>query len=428
MTISSDNKRFLILAVLLGLTMLFGLPGVVDRLVHEHAGSALGHSVTWGLWAAAYTFFSGASAGAFLVGSLAFVFGLRRFEPLARMALFTALITLCAAMLFIVADLGRAERLMGVVLHANLGSTMAWMVYFYSIYTAIVLVMLLITLRPEWARKAAVNPKGRLLGLLSMGCRLSREASKKRERMLMILGSIGIPFAICLPAGVGTLFAAVRAQPYWNSGALPVAATLSAVTSGGALMIALSIFVIHGGEAFRRTMYFLGRMVAIVLLFEALVSFSEIMVIFRSGAPHEAVVLKSITTGPYSFVFWGGQVLIGTAIPLFILFRRSVSLRGAAFASFAILIGVFSFRLNLVIPQLTHAGFDGSSIDDPGLRYATQYLPTAPEWGFLLFGLGLTGLVLLIGMRLLPLVPGNAAIQFDAALARDRAAALREAA
>ena len=62
---------------------------------HEMAN--YGSYVPWGLWVAMYIYFVGLSAGAFLLSSLIFVFGLKRLEPIGKLALFTAAITLCCA-------------------------------------------------------------------------------------------------------------------------------------------------------------------------------------------------------------------------------------------------------------------------------------------------------------------------------------------
>ena len=49
--------------------------------------------VPWGLWVAAYIFFLGLSAGAFLISSLVYVFGIKRLEAVGPLALFQALQT-----------------------------------------------------------------------------------------------------------------------------------------------------------------------------------------------------------------------------------------------------------------------------------------------------------------------------------------------
>ena len=47
----------------------------------------------WGLWLSLYIYFIGLSAGSFLLSTLIYVFQVKRFEPVGRMALFQALET-----------------------------------------------------------------------------------------------------------------------------------------------------------------------------------------------------------------------------------------------------------------------------------------------------------------------------------------------
>ena len=68
-----------------------GAVGVFLRLTTGHELANYGSYVPWGLWVAAYVYFSGLSAGAFLISALVYAGGVRRLEPVARVALLTAL-------------------------------------------------------------------------------------------------------------------------------------------------------------------------------------------------------------------------------------------------------------------------------------------------------------------------------------------------
>ncbi|MBT5532257.1 polysulfide reductase NrfD, partial [Candidatus Poribacteria bacterium] len=96
-----------------------GMIGWYDRFANGHRNANYGSFVTWGLWVAAYVYFMGLSAGSFLISSLAYVFRVKRFEKVARLAVFTAVVTLLLGMLSIVADLGHMGRAYRVLLHPN---------------------------------------------------------------------------------------------------------------------------------------------------------------------------------------------------------------------------------------------------------------------------------------------------------------------
>src|SRR3990170_8203670 len=111
-----------------------GLVGVAQRLLTGHELSGYTSSIPWGLWVGAYVYFVGLSAGAFLLSALIYVFGLRRLEPIGKLALFTALVSLIAALLTIWFDLGHMERFYYVFSRGNPVSMMAWMVWLYTAY------------------------------------------------------------------------------------------------------------------------------------------------------------------------------------------------------------------------------------------------------------------------------------------------------
>src|ERR1051325_3141204 len=126
-----------------------GLAGWADRLIYGHVHANYGSVVTWGLWVAAYIYFIGLSAGSFLISSLVYVFGLKRFERIGRLAVFSAIVTLFLALLSIWADLGHMGRAWHVVVYANFKSPMAWMIWLYSAYFALLLAEMWFLLRAD---------------------------------------------------------------------------------------------------------------------------------------------------------------------------------------------------------------------------------------------------------------------------------------
>ena len=87
-----------------------GLHGLWLRFTTGHLAAGYTSYVPWGLWVAGYIYFIGLSAGAFLLSSLVYVFGVRRLELIARLTLATAAITLALALITIWFDLGHAAR------------------------------------------------------------------------------------------------------------------------------------------------------------------------------------------------------------------------------------------------------------------------------------------------------------------------------
>lgn len=380
--------------------LLAGLPGLYDRLVHGHINANYGSIVTWGLWVAAYIYFIGLSAGSFVISSLVYVFNVKRFENVGRLAVFTALVTLLLALLSIAFDLGHMERNWHVVAYPNFKSPMAWMIWLYSAYMLLLAAEMWFLLRHDLAAgRGHPGLRGRFYRILTLGSRDVSEASAMRDRKIVrVLASFGVPLAIMFHGGVGALFGVVSARPHWHSGLFPILFVLSALVSGGALLTLTAAIFQHGWTRNRDTVIALGQLVLGLLLLDVLFQVSEILVAFRGGIPGHIAGLKLVLSGPYWWVFWGWQVVLGTIAPILLLVlptRRNpfwVSLAGLLIA-----VGLFGMRLNIVIPGLAVEEIAGLSEAYISLRTTPHYFPSPTEFsltagivglGLLLFGLG----------------------------------------
>ncbi len=393
--------------VIFALIFALGIPGLYDRLVYGHLHVNYGQFVTWGLWVTVYVFFIGADTGAFLLSTLAYVFGIKKYEPLGRLSLFTALITLLASVILITFDLGHPLRAIRVVISPNFSSMLAWVVWLYIIYTIILVSELWLLMRVDLVRaKSRGGISGLSARILAFGSRQTSPESVKRDRRIVrILGVVGIFVSIAFLGAVGAIFAVVGARPFWHTGLLPITFLVSAVLSGGALVVCLAPLFVRGGEGFREVVGSLAKLLGWLLAFGLLTLISEIVVTLKGGIPSHTAALWIMMTGRFAWVFWVLQIGGGIFIPLFLLFGRPrLNLKTSAIASFLILIGVFAFRLNMVIPQLSVPAFPGLPEAYHSSRTLTSYIPSLTEWALLFFVVGFAGLIFLSGYRSLPLV------------------------
>ena len=388
------------LALLFGTLLAAGLPGVVERVVHEHANTAYDQGVPWGLWVAAYLFFSGASAGAFPIATLSHVFGQRRFAPLAPLSLLVALVCLSGAVVLVMADLGRPERALHL-LRFNPTSVMFWVISLYTSYSLVLIGMLYLVLRPSWGAKARATGS-RFYRWLALGHEDSDKQQRKDRFRTRVMGSFGLAVSFCLAAGVGMLFSVLPGRDFWHTGLFPITFLVSALVSGGALVIISASLFASGGRAFKETLLSVARLIGILLVVEAIILPVETLVVFKSGMPTGIGILTTIAAGPHAWVFWVLQFGIGTiAALLLILLPKKPTIAGAATASLFALIGTFAFRLNFVIPQQIYP--------------SDSYIPSLYEWNLVIFGAGLAGLMFLAGLRWLPILPRETPIFFETA-------------
>ena len=388
-----------------------GAVGLYWRLTTGHKLANYGELIVWGLWVAMYIYFIGLSAGAFLISALVYAFGVERFRPIARLALFTAIISLLMALLHIWFDLGHMERFYEVYTRPNFLSMMAWMVWLYTAYFILILAEFWYESREDfvrWGQKPGLT--GWLSRLLALGSKdVTPEMRARDQRVVKVLGSIGVPLAIMFHGGVGALFGVVSARPAWHSGLFPLLFLVSALVSGGGLLMALYAFLApnKGSAEYKNLLSDMGRLVLALVFLDVIFTFAEYSIALYGSIPGDVAPLIQIMTGPFWYVFWIGQVGLGMVIPIILLAwdRTRTNPFWVGVAGLSIVLAFVGVRLNIVIPPLSVPELQGLVEAVPSPRMTTQYVPSAREW-FLSIGIiGLGMALYAIGYNLLPVRP-----------------------
>lgn len=391
----SNSKLRIILWVLIGVTLIIGLISVYDRMVNGHANTGYGGYITWGLWVSMYIYFISLSAGAFLISALVYVFGVRTLEPIGRLSLFTALVSLIASIVHIFFDLGHSERFWHVYASPNWSSLLNFMVWSYSVYFLVLLIEFFLAMKkPLWSM---------------MNRTYTPQSDARDSRILKIVASFGVPLAVAFHGGVGAVFGVLVARPYWHVGLYPILFLIAALASGSAFVTFLVAFTTSKRKDNINLVYFLGRLSLALLVFETIYLFADFFISLYQAAPANQKAVAAILVGPYSWAFWAIQIFVGTLIPIFFLshprFSRHVKLVGIA--GLLIVIGFFVARLNLIIPGMVIPELEGiqNAFVDPRLTFT--YFPTLMEWGLTV---GITGfgiLLFVLGYKRLPLIDAD---------------------
>lgn len=335
---------------LLGAALIWGAWAVVVRLDVGLAATWLTSVTPWGAWIAFYIFFVGLSAGAFLLSSLAYVFGHHELEAVTREALLVALLSMLTALGFVALDLGRPERLFDTLLYWNPTSVLAWEIRFYVLYVVLLATELVISLR------AGPIPRAR--------------------RWLKALGMVGIPLAIFgVRGGSGLLFAVLKARPLWNTGLYPVLFVVSALVSGTALLAVLYGLrpLLWKQPVDDRVLSGLGRLLLGFLAAEASLVFFEFLVAAYRGEPLEHEALRLMWVGPLAWLFWGIQVAGGLVVPAVLIGLWGRRPRVVVTAAALAVAGMLAGRFNIVLPQMLTPVMEGLP--------AGTYVPSGVEWG-----------------------------------------------
>jgi len=378
-----------------------GLWGLWLRLTTGHALADYNNYIPWGLWVAFYIYFVGMSAGVFVVASVIYVGRIEKLAPLAHLALITAVVTLVMALASIAMDLGHMNRAIQVMLHANLRSMMAWMIFLYSGYFTLILVQNLLVLVP---RMAPWRERGGIRGLIARVVTVIPEPFAKR--WLYRLSVIGLPLALTFSGGVGALFATIGARMYYHQPMFPIIFLVGAAASGsGALAVVYFLVWRRRGEHFRTTMTLLGRIVLAAVLADCVLEWAEFSTPLWQGISHESEIFHHLLFGPYWWNFWIVHFLLGVLVPIALLALLPRRPLAVGIAGGLVAVTFLSVRLNLVVPPLTQPLMEGMGDAYFSQRAVFEYFPSFMEWavsaGILAMGIAL----LFLGVRFLPILP-----------------------
>jgi len=350
--------------VLWAIAFLFGAFAVYQKFIYGDQLVNFGSRVVWGLWVAMYIYFIGLSAGAFLLSSLVYVFKMKIFEKLGKLALITALITLICALLSIWFDLGHQWRFYEVFTTPNLPSSMmAWMIWLYTAYFILLVVETLLAFRID-------------------GGKLSETRRVRKQRTLQILASFGIPLAIAFHGGVGALFGVIASNPIWHSALTPIVFLVGAILSGCALLTMVFVFLWKDKTSidYRQITFLLGRIVLVALLFDELLEWSELSIAMWLGSPTHIAGFKEMLFGHYWYVFWILHILLGVIVPVVIFLVKPRKPKWIGLASLLVVFTFLGVRLNIVIPGLVTPKIHGEAAAFISKRLLYSYTPSLQEW------------------------------------------------
>jgi len=277
---------------------------------------ALLQSAHWPFLIDVYFFLGGLAGGAFVIATAALIIDSVRYRDVTRVGYYLALIALLPCPVILIVDLGVPVRFMNMVLTFNPLSPMsmgAWALLGFS--TAAFLAAFLTLLEDLGKARNLSAPK-------------------------LIVGVIGGFLGFFLAAYPGVLLGATS-RPLWINAHTLGALFLAVGGSSGAAAIALVLAALR-----RRSRDGIARLATttvLALLIQLIAVIGFVWSVRASGSTQALSALTLITSGPYSTLFWGGAIVVGSVVPLLLglvtLKRPSVGL--TAVMSVLVLVGGF---------------------------------------------------------------------------------------
>ena len=387
---------------LLFVVMGIGLLAFVWQFANGLIVTGMRNTVMWGQYILFFMFFIGLSAGGLIVASGGRLFGATMFKPITRVAVLEATVAVLLAGVFILPDLGRPERVINILLYANTTSPMVWDIAIVVVYTLLSALYVWLYTRADLARRGS---------RLAFGTGVTERELARDERLKSALAWVALPAAILLHSITAWIFGLQISRGFWYSAIMAPMFIASALVSGLALVILLSLAV----RRVRRVDFgddlvaFLGGLLGVFIAVEGFFVLAEFLTAGYPGAPDESGPIARLLVGPYAPLFWI-EVVVGLVIPFLILAVRRTRMRPGwvALASAIAIGGIFVHRLNLILNGLSYApigvppgvaiGVDqGPAASSFAMTY--WYVPTVVEYlvvaGIIAFGALLVTLAVL---------------------------------
>jgi menaquinone reductase, integral membrane subunit len=379
---------------LFGLFMI-GFGSVVYVLINGLHVTQLNDNLVWGLWIAVDLSAIGLGAGAFTLSAAVYLLGMKRYESIARAAVLIGLLGYTSAMIALFVDIGRPDRFYHPLIYWNVHSVL-WEITMCVVLYSMVLMMEVVPIIIE----STALRKYRLLHWLAGFL----------HRIMPIAALFGLALSLLHQSSLGATYGVLTARPVWYSPSAPVLFILSAVASGMALTIMMTLL---SGSFLRRRLVppdviqNIARMAGIAsLAYLYLKLWSWASTNYYSHSPaleRDLELLQEYT--PYGFTFWWFEILLGALIPAIIFLwprtrrNRYALILGAALS----VMGLIVYRWNMTLSGFT-VGLDWS----PGVRElapVNHYSPALIEWGVVIGIVGYWLLAWSLAARFLRLYP-----------------------
>ncbi|MFK5895277.1 MAG: polysulfide reductase NrfD [Pseudomonadota bacterium] len=377
----SSPAYYAILGGLL-LVILIGMAATYQMEHHGHWITGMNNQVVWGIPHVFAIFLIVAASGALNVASISSALGKTAYKPLARLSAITAVSLLAGGLAVLLLDLGRPDRLIVAMTKFNFMSIFTWNIFLYSGFMGIVGVYL-------WTM-------------------LDRPFNKYTQAA----GTFAFVWRLILTMGTGSIFGMLISREAYDSAILAPTFIIMSFSFG----LAIYLLVLMGIYKYTNRPlgdYVINRLRKLLGIFVAAVFFMVLIyhLTFLYSAEHRDSSLFILSNGGlYTVLFWLGQIIIGTVLPLIFIFgpKCSKSRKLLALASLLIILGGI-FQLYIIIiggqayPIEMFRGYTISSSFYDGI--VASYTPSLYEFLLGISGMAIALFAILFSVKIFGLLP-----------------------
>lgn len=345
---------------------------------------------SWGLYITMFMFLVGLSAGGLIISSAPRVFGVEGFGGISKIAVWTSVCCTVLAIGFVVVDLGQPLRLWELFAYSNLGSPLMWDIAVLATYLILSIVYLWAMVRFEGGKGSATS--------------------------LRAVSAIALVCAVLVHSVTAWIFGLQHGREMWHTALLGPWFVSSALVCGVALVLVVVIALRKVGylELDQRFVVKMLKLLGVFVLVDLYFFGCDLLTeAFPAGSGADVVIM--LTTGALAPFFW--IEVVGCAITAVIAFVPKLRANPLiVLAAVLAIVGIFCKRVQLLVGGFQIPNLDlptvvsGPGLTDAGAALqsvggAMVYFPSLLEFGVMLGIVSLGALLLLLGLKYLPLRP-----------------------
>jgi len=268
--VNTSKKYYVAMGVASAVAMLwitvFGWQLQEGLIVTNLADWGSGGGAPWGLYIGAFIWWVGVAHGGIILSAAVRLFGMKRYQPVARMAELLTIGALSMAGLYIVVHTGRPDRLVLSVIPAYpwtvRTSPLAWDITVITLYFVLTATYLGLTIRYDvyHLREKLPNYLSPFYSLVTIGYSENEEEVIERMVWWLALGIIILAPLLLHGGVIPWLFALVPSMPGWQGGVQGPLFLMVALTSAisGVIIISYACRVAYDWEHILTDKMFLG--------------------------------------------------------------------------------------------------------------------------------------------------------------------------
>ncbi|MBF0218924.1 MAG: polysulfide reductase NrfD [Gammaproteobacteria bacterium] len=381
-----NGKGFWSLLLLLAGMIAVGLAATFYMEHNGHWVTGMDNQIVWGMPHVFAIFLIVAASGALNVASIGSVFGRKMYKPLAPLSALLAVALLVGGLAVLVLDLGRPDRLAVAMTTFNFKSIFTWNVILYNGFLLIVGIYL-------WTM-------------------LEKRMNKHKDQV----GIVAFVWRLVLTTGTGSIFGWLVARQAYDAAILAPMFVVMSFSFGLAfyLLVLLATYQLTGREVgdyvLNRLKSLLGVFVASVLYFVMVYHFTNLYAAEHTGIEHFIL----LNGGIFTLLFWLVQIIIGSLVPLALIYAPQFRQNRSALTAAAILVLLGGLAQVYVIliggqayPLINFPGYEVSSTFADGI--VNSYVPTLAEFLLGFMGVAITLIMVAVAIAALRILPSSLA-------------------